>query len=68
MPILWDATWNQWKHLLGTKIEVKADFVESGKYRYRDGEWHLLGWETALPSRLEVKLPADNAEQVGTAR
>jgi len=68
MPIVWDATWNQWKHLLGTKMEVKADFVESGKYRHRDGEWHRLKWETALPSRLEVKLPADIAEQIEAAR
>ncbi len=68
MPIIWDATWNQWKHLLGTKMEVKADFVESGKYRHRDGEWQRLKWETALPSRLEVKLPADIAEQIEAAR
>jgi hypothetical protein len=68
MPVVWDATWNQWKHLLGAKIEVKGTFVESGKYRHRGGEWHLLKWETALPSRLEVKLPPDIAEQVETAR
>jgi len=68
MPVVWDATWNQWKHLLGTKIEVKGTFVESGKYRHRGGEWRLLKWETALPSRLEVKLPPDTAEQVETAR
>ena len=68
MPIVWDATWNRWKHLLSTKIEVKAIFVESGKYHCRGGDWHLLKWETALPSRLEVKLPADIAEQVVTAR
>jgi len=68
MPILWDATWNQWKHLLGAKIEVNGTFVQSGKYRHRSGEWHLLKWETALPSRLEVKLPPDIAEQVETAR
>ena len=30
---LWDRTWNQWKHLLGTKIEVEGTFVQSGKYR-----------------------------------
>ena len=32
---LWDRTWNQWKHLLGTKIEVEGTFVQSGKYRKR---------------------------------
>jgi len=67
MPIVWDATWNRWKHLLGAKMEVKADFVESGKYRHCDGEWQRLKWETALPSRLEVKLPADIAEQIEAA-
>jgi len=68
MPVVWDATWNQWKHLLGAKIEVKGTFVESGKYRHRGGEWRLLKRETALPSRLEVKLPTDIAERVETAR
>ena len=55
----WDRTWNQWKHRLGTKIEVEGTFVQTGKYRKRRGEWKLVAWETALPSRLEVKLPAD---------
>ncbi len=55
---LWDRTWNQWKHLLGTKIEVEGTFVQSGKYRKRREQWELVTWETALPSRLEVKLPA----------
>jgi hypothetical protein len=68
MPLVWDATWNQWKQLLGAKIEVKGTFVESGRYRRRGGEWHLLKSETALPSRLEVKLPPDIADQVETAR
>src|ERR1017187_1804589 len=27
---LWDRTWNQWKHLLGTKIEVEGTFVPCG--------------------------------------
>jgi len=26
---VWDRTWNQWKYLLGTKIEVDATFVRS---------------------------------------
>jgi len=25
MPIVWDATWNQWKHLLGAKLEFVED-------------------------------------------
>jgi hypothetical protein len=65
---LWDRTWNQWKHLLGTKIDVEGTFVQSGKYRKRHGEWELVTWETALPSRLEVKLPPDFQRQMESAK
>jgi hypothetical protein len=68
MPIVWDQTWNQWKHFVATKVDVQATFVEAGKYRHRRGEWQLVKWETALPSRLAIKLPANTAEQVETAR
>jgi hypothetical protein len=68
LHITWDATWNQWKHLLPTKMEVSATFVESGKYRRRRGQWELVQWETALPSRLEIKLPDEIQEQLDTAR
>ncbi len=68
LPLVWDATWNQWKHLLGTKAELKATFVLSGKYRRRRGQWELVNWETALPSRVEVKLPADIHLQIEKAR
>ena len=68
LPLLWDASWNQWKHLLGAKIGVKATFVQSGKYLHRGDEWHLVKWETALPSRIEVALPANIAEQIAEAR
>jgi curved DNA-binding protein CbpA len=68
LPLLWDASWNQWKHLLGTKISIKAFFIQSGKYRYRGDEWHLVNWETALPSRIEAALPANIAEQIAEAR
>lgn len=64
----WDSSWNQWKHMLGAKVEVDATFVQSGKYRKRRGEWELVSWETALPSRLAVKLPADFQQQVEAAR
>jgi hypothetical protein len=33
LPISWDSTWNQWKHLLASKLSIMATFVESGKYR-----------------------------------
>ncbi|HXY10289.1 MAG TPA: hypothetical protein VEI52_20785 [Terriglobales bacterium] len=68
LHILWDPTWNQWKHLMGAKIEVNGTFVQSGKYRKRGGSWELVRWETALPSRLSVKLPADFQQQLETAR
>jgi hypothetical protein len=65
---LWDRTWNQWKHLLGTKIEVEGTFVQSGKYRKRREEWELVTWETALPSRVQVKLPPDFRQQAESAK
>jgi len=68
LPLLWDSSWNQWKHLLGTKIGVKATFIQSGKYQQRAGAWHLAQWETALPSRVEVALPSSIAEQIADAR
>lgn len=68
LHVLWDPTWNQWKHLLATKMEVDATFVPSCKYRKRRDEWELVSWETALPSRLEVKLPADFEQQLQAAQ
>jgi hypothetical protein len=68
LPLLWDSSWNQWKHLLGAKIAVKATFVQSGKYQHRAGAWHLAQWETAVPSRIEVALPSNIAEQIADAR
>src|SRR5271166_5140291 len=65
---LWNRTWNQWKHLLGTKIEVEGTFVQSGKYRKGREQWELVTWETALPSRLEVKLPLDFQQQMESAK
>jgi hypothetical protein len=68
LPLLWDASWNQWKHLLGAKVGIKATFIHSGRYRYRGDAWHLVKWETALPSRIEVALPTNIGEQVAQAR
>jgi hypothetical protein len=65
---VWDPTWNQSKHLSGTKMEVDGTFVSSGKYRKHRGQWALVTWETALPSRLEIKLPADFEQQLGAAK
>lgn len=68
LPLSWDSTWNQWKHLLGTKIGLNATFIRSGKYQRCDEAWHLIQWETALPSRIEIRLPANIAEQINEAR
>src|SRR4029077_9703953 len=68
LPLLWDSGWNQWKHLLGAEVGVRAPFIQSGKYQHRAGAWHLVKWETALSSRLEVALPPNIAEQVAEAR
>jgi hypothetical protein len=68
LPQTWDATWNQWKHLLGAKVAVRATFVQSGKYRRKGDAWELVQWEAALPSRIEVKLPLDIAAQIEKAR
>ena len=57
MPIIWDATWNRWRHLLGAKVELQGTFVQTGKYQRRNGQWSLNKWETALPSRIHVKVP-----------
>ncbi len=68
LPIGWDPTWNQWKHLVGTKIGISGAFVNSGKYRLRKNQWRLAEWQTALPSRLSVTMPTDALEQINTAR
>lgn len=68
VPTVWDASWNRWKHLLGLKMEVEGTFVESGRYRKRQGGWELVRWETGLPSRLRVRLSGDAAEQIAHAR
>lgn len=68
LPLLWDSSWNQWKHLLAAKIGIKTTFIQSGKYQHSAGAWHLVKWETALPSRIEAELPANIAERIAEAR
>src|SRR5260370_34367130 len=53
LPLVWDATWNQWKHMLGTKAELKATFVLTGKYHRNRAQCALANSETALQSRSE---------------
>jgi hypothetical protein len=68
LPLSSDPTWNQWKHLLGAKFGVDGTFVKCGKYRLRNNEWHLVTWETALPSRIQISLPADLRNALDMAR
>jgi hypothetical protein len=42
LPLFWDSSWNQWKHLLAAKIGIKGTFIQSGKYQYRDDAWYLV--------------------------
>jgi hypothetical protein len=62
LPLRWDPTWNRWRHLISATVEVEGDFIRSGHYRKRNGEWKLIECETALPSRTEAAIP-DNLEQ-----
>ncbi|HEX5481722.1 MAG TPA: hypothetical protein VFZ08_03755 [Terriglobia bacterium] len=68
MPVVWNATWNQWRHLVAAKVEIQGTFVRAGKYRMQSGKWCLIEWESALPSRLNIKLPANLQEQLVAAR
>jgi hypothetical protein len=53
---------------VGARFGVDGTFVKCGKYRLRNGEWHLVTWETALPSRIQINLPADLRNGLDTAR
>jgi hypothetical protein len=68
MRIMWDASWNWWRHLLGAKVELDGTFVQTGEYQRRNGQWSLNKWETALPSRIQVEVPSSIAQQIEAAR
>jgi len=68
LPLKWDQTWSQWRHLITSSIEISADFIRTGKYRKSKGEWRLVEWETALPSRTEVNVPENLQESILKAR
>jgi len=68
LHIHWDPTWNQWKHLLPTKIEVDATFVQCGNFRMGNGGRELVPWEIGLPSRLVIQTPRDIEQQLETAK
>src|SRR2546425_2366808 len=66
--VAWDPSWNRWKHLLSSRLEVDGVFGRSWKYKKRGSDWERVDWETGLPSRLSVKLPADFQQDVESAR
>ena len=68
LHVAWDPSWNRWKHLLSSKIEVDGTFVRSGRYKKRGDAWEFVDWETGLPSRLSVRLPTDFAQDIERAR
>ena len=68
LPLSWDPTWNQWKHLVGAKTGISGTFVAAGRYRLIAGEWQLVRWETALPSRLSLCLPPDAQVALSAAK
>ena len=43
---VWDRSWNQWKHLVGTKIEVEGTFVQSWSRKRREG-WDLVSLDNS---------------------
>jgi hypothetical protein len=57
LPLRWDPTWSQLRHLITATVEISADFIHAGRYRKRGGEWKLIEWETALPSRTDLEMP-----------
>lgn len=64
----WDVIWNHWKRWLRGRIHVDATFVRSGKFQLHEGEWVLRSWHTALPSRIQVRLPDNIADDIDRAK
>ena len=64
LALLWDSSWNQWKYLMGTKIGLKATFIQSGRQHFQAAsKWHcpqtLLNRSPKLagPITASVNLP-----------
>jgi hypothetical protein len=68
LPLRWDPTWSQWRHLISAKVQISADFVRTGRYRKRHGDWKLIEWNTALPSRTELEMPTELEADILKAR
>ena len=68
LPLGFEPSWNRWKHLLETSLDVHAEFVKTGKYIRKGNQWKLVKWETALASRIEINRPDNLEEAVNTAK
>jgi curved DNA-binding protein CbpA len=68
LPIRWDPSWSQWRHHISATVEVSAEFIHTGRYRRRNGDWKLIEWDTALPSRTELELPEGLEDAIIEAR
>jgi len=68
LPLRWDPTWSRWRQLISATVEISADFVRTGRYRKRAGEWKLIESETALPSTAELTAPDSLEEDILRAR
>ncbi len=68
LDIRWDPTWNQWRNLIAGDVRITGDFVRTGRYRKRAGEWHLMEWEFALPSRTELVKGEELEQAVAKAK
>lgn len=68
LPIRWDPTWSQWRHLIAATVEISAEFVRTGRYRKRGEEWKFVECEKALPSRTELEFPEGLEEDILKAR
>jgi len=68
LPLRWDPTWSQWRHLITGAVQISADFIHTGRYRKRHGEWKLIEWNAALPSRTELEMPEGLEQEVLDAR
>ena len=68
LPIRWDPSWSRWRALISATVEISADFVHTGHYCKRAGEWKLIECDTALPSRTELNIPDGLEEEILKAR
>ena len=53
LPLRWDPTWSQWRHLITATVEISADFIHTGRYRKRGRrvETNRMGNRAPQPNR-----------------